>query len=473
MEKKKTLKRTFLSWGLPLIVITSYGLLSIQGDLRFSIPLLIAITACNVIVLSTALYFGEKKEISWSPLVIVSVAIIVRCFYLFRTPELSDDIYRYLWDGLQILQGNNPYTFAPLQTQPFDVVSSNLLKKINHPELVTIYPPAAQLIFLTGAFLTKSVTGIKAILCIIDLATCIVIIKILSHMELPAWRTALYAWHPIPVLEIASSGHVDGAGMFFLLIAIFFLYSCNRNQISSLKEGGFLFVAGSAVGIGALVKLYPFFLIPLFLVMIKGKRRLIFSLGVILSITALTIPFMPALANSFDTLGIYVKNWEFANFAFRTLRDLTTSGNISRLFLSFAFLCIVMFFTIRLWGKMDKKGNNGISLGTSGEEEQDKRIESKNMFLYFLKSIYLINFTFLLLTPTLYPWYFLCLVCVFPFIAGPSGIIFSWSVFLSYYVIIDYAYLGQWVEQSVIPAVIWCAPALGFLLHKLEAYRHR
>ncbi len=473
MEKKKTLKRTFLSWGLPLIIMTSYGLLSIQGDLRFSIPLLIAITACNVIVLSTALYFGEKKEISWSPLVILSVAIIVRCFYLFRTPELSDDIYRYLWDGLQILRGSNPYTFAPLEMPPLDVMSSDLLKKINHPELVTIYPPAAQLIFLIGAFLTKSVTGIKASLCIIDLATCIVIMKILSHMELPVWRTALYAWHPIPVLEIASSGHVDGAGMFFLLIAIFFLYSCNKHQISSLKEDCFLFVAGSALGIGALVKLYPLFLIPVFMVMIKGKRRLIFILGVILSITALTIPFMPALANSFDTLRIYLKNWEFANFAFRTLRDLTTSGNISRLFLSFSFLCIVMFFTVRLWEKKEKEGNNVISLGMSGKIEQDNRIESKNMFLYFLKSIYLINFTFLLVMPTLYPWYVLCVVCMFPFIAGPSGIIFSWSVFLSYYVIIDYAYLGQWVEHSIIPAVIWCAPALGFLLHKLVTYRHR
>lgn len=475
MAKKKTLKLSFLSWGIPLVIIASYGLLSVQGDLRFLIPLLVGITACNVIALSTALYYGEKKEVSWSPVVIISVAIIVRCFYLFRTPELSDDIYRYLWDGIHMLQGNNPYSFAPLEMPTFDVMSSDLLKKINHPELVSIYPPAAQFIFLLGAFLTKSVTGIKISLFIIDIAACIIIIKVLAHMELPVWRTVLYAWHPISVLEIAASGHVDGVGIFFLILSIYILcvsYQANKIAYPS-REMLLIFIAGASFGTGSLVKLYPLFLIPAFLIMIKGTKRLLFGLGVILSLAIFTMPFMPDLGNSFDTLKIYLKNWEFANFAFRTIRNLTASDNISRLLLLCSFLCIVMFVSFRLWREVLKERGDSLSPGISGRSAHDSRTQSKNMFLYFLKSIYLINFSFLLSTPTLYPWYAICLVCMFPFIAGPSGIIFSWSVFLSYYVIIDYAYLGQWIENSVIPAAIWCAPATGFLLHKLVTYWHQ
>jgi hypothetical protein len=401
--------------------------------------------------------------------------VIVRCFYLFRTPELSDDIYRYLWDGLQILQGNNPYAFAPIETQPFDAMSSDLLKKINHPELITIYPPAAQLIFLAGAFLTKSVIGLKMMFFFIDLGTCILIMRILSQMNMPVMRTVLYAWHPIPVLEIASSGHIDGTGIFFLLYSIYFLQSALQTEknISSRKEHGFIVISGFLFGIAALIKLYPLFLIPIFLVMLCGTKRLLFSIGFIISTTVLIIPFMPDLYNNFDTLKIYLINWEFSNFAFRTLRDLTSSGDISRAFLVLTFLCIVSFFTVNLWMKRVEERKDSRSLYMWENEQTGNVPVSENMFLILLKNMYFINFAFLLLTPTLYPWYVLSLVCLFPFITGPAGIVFSWSVFLSYYILINYVSLGKWDENSIVPALIWCAPVLSAMITKCLRCQYR
>lgn len=474
MAKKKTLTQNILTWGIPFIIITSYGLLSIQGDLRFSIPLLIGITAWIVTILSTALYFGEKKDVAWSPLVVMSVAIMVRIFFLFRTPELSDDIYRYLWDGLCMLQGNNPYTFAPLDVQPLDDMSFDLLKKINHPEIVTIYPPAAQMIFMTGVFFTKSVAGLKIMLCIVDTATCVLIIKILTEMELPVWRAILYAWHPIPVLEIASSGHIDGVGIFFLLCSILFLQSAqNGKNVPLQKEHGFIFMSGFLFGIASLVKLYPLFVIPVFLIVTPGVKRILFSLGVTVSIAIFTIPFMPDLYNIFNTLTIYLRNWEFSNFAFRTLRDITSSGDITRLFLVMSFLCVVTSLTIILWRKTLRNERDVISWKSFENNQVMKPVLSINVFNDFLKSIYMINFSFLLLTPTLYPWYVLGIVFLLPFIPGPAGIIFSWSVFLSYYILTDYVYLGRWVENSIIAALIWCGPALSFLITMYLKYRCR
>ena len=88
----------------------------------------------------------------------------------------------------------------------------------------------------------------------------------------------------------------------------------------------------------------------------------------------------------------------------------------------------------------------------------------QNIFPLFMKTIYGITFSFLLLTPTLHPWYALYLAALFPFAAGVSGLVLSWTVFLSYHVQIRYLLLGQWIESDLIAAVIWLTPVLAFIL---------
>jgi hypothetical protein len=53
-----------------------------------------------------------------------------------------------------------------------------------------------------------------------------------------------------------------------------------------------------------------------------------------------------------------------------------------------------------------------------------------------IKALYAVTIVFLFLTPTLYPWYALYLVSFLPFTAGAAGLILTWSVFLSYRVLI-------------------------------------
>ena len=86
------------------------------------------------------------------------------------------------------------------------------------------------------------------------------------------------------------------------------------------------------------------------------------------------------------------------------------------------------------------------------------------MFLSgFLKTCYLISFAFLFLTPTLHPWYALSLICFLPFFAGPSGLVFSWSVFLGYRVLIPYTIQGEWDENTTTAFMIWVAPVTAFI----------
>jgi hypothetical protein len=73
----------------------------------------------------------------------------------------------------------------------------------------------------------------------------------------------------------------------------------------------------------------------------------------------------------------------------------------------------------------------------------------------------------LLLTPTLQPWYALCLAVFLPFCAGPAGLVLCWAVFLTYQVQIPYFITGQWVESPLVTAAVFLGPVTAWVLAKL------
>ena len=156
-----TTNGTALNWGIPFIIIASYSLLAAQSDLSAAIPTLVGVTACIILLLAVALYAGEKMAINWSPGIVMIIAATLRLLFLFHRPELSDDIYRYVFDGLQSLMGNNPYAMAPACIVPETEELASLVLKVNHSHLVTIYPPAAQIIFALGTALGGGCWGLR------------------------------------------------------------------------------------------------------------------------------------------------------------------------------------------------------------------------------------------------------------------------------------------------------------------------
>ena len=439
-----------------------------------AVPALVGSMAIVTISLAIVIYAGRWKSITWSPLLIIAVAVLIRIPFLLRTPELSDDIYRYVWDGLQMMKGNNPYSFAPADIKLSNETNVFLLHHVNHPEFVTIYPPSAQLVFALGSFLSGSVIGIKTVLVVMDIAACILMLRFLSMMHLPLWRSVLYAWHPLPVIEIAASGHIDSAGLLFLLLCLMLVVLGTQSPeptlhvkiplLSPFKKNLRFLSAGIVFACAVFVKLFPIIFLPALIIFIPKQRRLIFLAGFLSGILGLTLPFLPEFYNMFDTLSVYVQNWEFSSFAFRTLRELTSSGNSARLLLLAVFLSSVSFFSVSLLYRKKTyermvRSNQSPQGSIPGQPGM-----SDNLSASFLKTIYGIAFLYLLLTPTFHPWYALYLVFLFPFFAEPGGLILSWSVFLSYYVLINYTLLGQWIENDAVTAGIWLASVAGSLL---------
>lgn len=118
--------------GLPVAMLVSCGVLAVQPELRLAVPLLVGMTALMATVLAFSLHIGEHGLLKWSPQMILAVALLLRLMFLFSPPQLSDDIYRYLWDGSNLLQGVNPYAAASSSVRPSPELAV-IHSRINHP----------------------------------------------------------------------------------------------------------------------------------------------------------------------------------------------------------------------------------------------------------------------------------------------------------------------------------------------------
>jgi hypothetical protein len=300
----------------------------------------------------------------------------------------------------------------------------------------------------------------KLFLIALDLLLILLILRLLSALELPPWRAIFYAWHPLPVIEIAASGHIDGASILFVFLALCAFLTRPGGGKDFVKgpagpglsgNSGFLpFTGGVVFSIAVLVKLFPVVFLPGYLRLSRGHGRWFFLLGFVLGCLLLILPFLPDIRHSVATLQCYGATWEFSGFLFRSLRNLFSSGMLARGVLGGVFVLVIGWCHSR-------RAGGGRNTASTGSE----------MLLEVLKTGYVISLCFLLLTPTLHPWYALYLIAFLPFCPEVAGIVLSWSVFLGYRVLIAYGILNEWQEVSVTSLMIWAAPVAAFLLQRL------
>jgi hypothetical protein len=144
-----------------------------------------------------------------------------RLTMLLHQPDLSDDVYRYVWDGKVATTGRSPYAFAPDDPEVAGLFPE-LRARVAHRELRTVYPPVAQAAFRAAASAPGGgVLAMKAILAAADLA--IVALLFASGGGGARFGAALYAFHPLAVTESAGQGHLDSLGVALLLAALIYL----------------------------------------------------------------------------------------------------------------------------------------------------------------------------------------------------------------------------------------------------------
>ena len=230
---------------------------------------------------------------------LLGVTVAAGLPFVFAEPLLSDDIYRFVWDGRVLLHTGDPYAFAPAAPE-LSGLRDSLWTKINYPEIATIYPPLAQLYFAAGARVASATWPLQ----LFALLAHVVVVLVLSRRSLrAAWQFAL---NPLAIVESASSGHYDvlvGLGVLFFAWA--------------LADARLLSAVASALAVSAL-KLFGVALAPL----IALRRPWLALLGLVLCVLP-ALPLLNAGSGSAAGIGEYGRRWRGNDGGFALVEEIS------------------------------------------------------------------------------------------------------------------------------------------------------
>lgn len=354
---------------------------------------------------------------------IIGAGIIFRGSLLFLPPTASDDIYRYIWDGKVQAHGINPYKYPPSSPELDSLHSEMLPQKVNFPNMKSIYPPFAQYVFL-GSYLVwgDNPAGFKFILLLFETATILLIYYSLKRLKSPGIFSAFYALCPLPIMQFSIDGHVDAIGICMMMLGIY-LFLSNKKAMSY-----------AAMGLSIASKIISAMIIP-FLHPQRKIKSAIISLAVSFAFFLLTyIPYLNSSVNPFESLAAFTAHWVFNGSIFSVILGITGHNQRARI------ICGILLIISALLIFFSKK------------EPREK--------------IYYMVLSFLLLSPTVHPWYVCWLAVLLPFSVKWSGLIYVSLVNLANYVVIGYALSGIWVMPDFI---LWLEyiPVFVFLAFEL------
>lgn len=358
---------------------------------------------------------------------LIAVGLLPRLVLLPAAPSLSEDVYRYLWDGRLVAEGVNPFPRAPADTT-LSRYHDALLGRLNHAEVPTIYPPMAQLLFGATARVATEPWAWKATLLALEALLLLSLGALLRARGLPPERLLIYFWNPLVVVESFGSGHVDLAAAAFLLLAL------------ALHERGRRGYAGVAFAASALVKYMPLLLVPTLL-----RRRAFVPLAVAAAAgAALFLPFVSAGPALWTGLTTYLRHWEFNGSLYAILRPHFDTGEPPRYLMAglLAAASIVVAWRAR--------ARSGAALA---------------LFAAWIVA-----------SPTVYPWYLVPAIALLPLHAEAGLLLFSGLVALSYASLGAARLTGVWALPSWIPWVEyggWAAASLAAAAMAARAARYR
>ena len=209
-------------------------------------------TMCALFVFFGAAVLVSRQPVDrWTLPIILAIAPLCRLVLLTIDPHLSTDIYRYVWDGMMQHNGINPYHFVPGDPHLQSLRDSDIFPNINRRFYArTIYPPVAQMFFYAATGISYTLVAMKLAFYAAEAVTVYALIKMLPMIGARREMVLLYAWSPLLIWEVGSSGHVDALVTMFIVLALLF-----RLRDKPILTGLFL---GAAV----MTKFYPLLLFP-------------------------------------------------------------------------------------------------------------------------------------------------------------------------------------------------------------------
>ncbi|MBW8050556.1 MAG: hypothetical protein FVQ77_09495 [Cytophagales bacterium] len=261
-------------------------------------------------------YLLSKKSDTFDYKTGILAAILFRISLLFVLPNLSDDFYRFIWDGRLMTNGENPFAFLPTDYLQHGI-NKDLYDHLNSPDYYSIYPPVCQFIFYTACKLFPesilgSVVVMRLFILLAEAGSIFLLNKLMKTFQIPQKAVLLYALNPLVIIELVGNLHFEAVMIFFLLLAVYLL--ARAQSTSQLIKGRYK-EAGSAISfaIAIGVKLLPLIFLPLLLKRLGFKKSIFYYLIVASCVLILFIPFFSIshLTNLLSSFSLYFQKFEF------------------------------------------------------------------------------------------------------------------------------------------------------------------
>jgi hypothetical protein len=373
------------------------------------------------------------------------IAFGFRAVFILAIPNLSQDFYRFIWDGRMILEGLNPYLYTPdslITNSEFPIAQTQELYKgmgslsAGH---YTNYPPLNQLCFvIAGLFAGKSILGSAVVLRLIIIAADFGALyygkKLLVKLKLPAHNIFWYILNPFIIVELTGNLHFEGVMIFFLVWSMYLLYF------------GMWQLAAVLFACSVSIKLIPLIFLPLLYQKLKWKRSIGFYTIVGIVTLLLFLPFYSAefVNNYAETVGLWFHNFEFnASFYYLARAIGFWISGYNEIAIIGACTAVLVFAFV---------------LGISFFRKNVSMIQLITAMLFALSFYY---FT----ASTVHPWYIATLLILSVFTKYKFPLIWSFVIVLSY---LAYLQIGkaEKVENLLIIGLEY-AIVYGALIYEL------
>ncbi|GAB3590564.1 hypothetical protein [Hymenobacter daeguensis] len=329
----------------------------------------------------------------------LAAALLFRLLWLPALPALSDDVYRFRWDGLLVANGANPFRYRPdeiiadgaravlptpeARTRALPQLQQ-LYRQLNSPHYYSVYPPVCQAVFGAAAWVFPAsergfALALRLVILGFEVGAAALLLALLPALGWPPARALRYLLHPLVIAELVGNLHFEAGVFCFVLLAIWLL---GRQQWAK---------SAVALGLGVATKLLPLLLLPLLVRRLGWRRTLLYAAVAGGTLLVLFSPFLSVdlFVNISRSLRLYFRNFEFNASIYYVLRAvgywLTTYNQI-------AIIGPALALTAGLLG-----------LGLAWRERRPTLAALPATLLLLLTAYYL-------LATTIHPWYITLLV---------------------------------------------------------------
>lgn len=377
--------------------------------------------------------------------------LLFRIIFLVVLPSLSQDFYRFIWDGELVRNFINPYLKTPDQLiHQTDLVIANaqeLYKGMGElsPKYFSNYPPLNQLIFAIATLLgAKSILGAVVVLRLFILFADIGIVyfgrKLLKNLNRSPHLIFWYFLNPLIIIELTGNLHFEGVMLFFF---VWSLYLLSKNEWK---------LAAVIYALSILIKLVPLLFLPLFLKYFGFKKSMLFYALIAITNLLFITPFYSVtfISNYSETIGLWFSNFEFNASTYNLIKKLATQ-----------YFDAKPWELIKSYGKITPYLIISIVLLFSAFRKNQKLSVVISSMLWVLTSYYF-------LAATVHPWYIIFLVLLTIFTSYRYALLWSGFVILSYW-----AYTNPDYKEHLGILCVEYISVFAFMTYEISKHRNK